>query len=104
VLGQPVRVAIMGARGIGRVHARIFHELGAEVCAVLGSSEESAARAAEELRSSFGIVPEPFSDVERLLERPLDAVSICTPPRLHFVHLMAAFARRLPACCVNSMP
>ena len=35
---RPVRVAIIGARGIGRVHARIFQALGANVCAVVGSS------------------------------------------------------------------
>ena len=98
-MAHPVRIAILGARGIGLVHARIFHELGADVCAVLASTEESAARTSEALRSSFGIVAEPFFDLERLLERPLDAVSICTPPRFHFVHLMAAFAHRLPAFC-----
>ena len=97
--GRPVRIAILGARGIGLVHSRIFHELGAKVCAVLGSSEKTAAVAANNLRESLGIVAKPFFELTRLLAESLDAISICTPPRLHFAHLMAAFDRGLPVFC-----
>ena len=93
------RVAILGARGIGRVHARIFRELGADVCAVLGSSEGSAAAAAAELATSMGARAKPFFEMERLLDESLDAVSICTPPRLHFAQMLAAFDRGLPVFC-----
>jgi predicted dehydrogenase len=90
-----LRVGLLGASGIGRVHARIFRASGADIVAVLGSTPESAAAAAAEL----GPGVEPFSELARLLERPLDAVSICTPARLHHEQLLAAFDSGLPAFC-----
>lgn len=96
---RPLRIAIFGARGIGRVHARIFHALSAEICAVFGSSDESAARAARDLSDSFGIRAKAYSRIEHILAEPLDAVSICTPPQLHMQHIAAAFDKRLPVFC-----
>ena len=97
---KPLRVAICGARGVGQVHARIFHALGADVCAVLGSSDESAADAAHMLKESLGIRTQPFSRIEELLEvTRLDAVSICTPPHLHFEEILAAFDHNIPVFC-----
>jgi len=97
---NPLRLALFGARGIGKTHARIFHELGAEITAVLGSTETSARAAAGELKESFGVCADSFSDYGRLLDavRP-DAVSICTPPELHYEEIMAAFDRNIPVFC-----
>jgi predicted dehydrogenase len=81
------------------VCARIFSELGAEVCAVLGSSSKTAAAAATELSNSFGIRAKPFHELAPLLDESLDAVNICTPPHLHFDQLLAAFDRGLPVLC-----
>ncbi|MFC1705709.1 Gfo/Idh/MocA family protein [Planctomycetota bacterium] len=96
----PLRVAILGASGIGRVHARIFSEQGANVCAVLGSSDASAERAAQGVGSIVGRRPESFSDLESLIlqARP-QAVAICTPPHLHAKQLCFVFDRGLPAFC-----
>lgn len=77
------------------MHARIFRSLGAEVRAVLGSSDESAANAAADLGG--GVMA--FTDLEQLLAEPLDAVSICTPPAVHRRQLLAVFERGLPAFC-----
>lgn len=101
---KPLRVALLGVRGIGQVHARIFHALGAEICAVLGSSQESAAGGARILKESFGIHAEPFSRIESLLDtaRP-NAMSICTPPQLHFAEIVAAFDRDIPVFCEKPM-
>ncbi len=96
---RPLRVAILGARGIGRVHARILGALGAQVTAVLGSSAATAAAAAHDLSDSFGIAARPFSSLELLLQEPLDAVSICTPARMHVAQISAAFDRGLAVFC-----
>src|SRR5262249_24505923 len=88
---KPFRVAILGARGIGKVHARIWHDLGAEVCAVLGSSEMTAAIAADDLGKTLHIQPRPYALLADLLDLPLDAVSICTPHHLLFAQFLAAF-------------
>jgi len=97
---KPLRVALLGARGIGQVHARIFHALGAEICAVLGSSQESAADATRMLKDSFGIDAKPLSQIDSLLDmaRP-DAMSICTPPQFHFAEIVAAFDHDIPVFC-----
>lgn len=95
----PLRVAILGARGIGKVHARIFNALGCAVYAVLGSRDETARQAAEALREAHGIEARPFADLEALLATRPDAISICTPPALHFEQMMAAFTKGIPVLC-----
>ncbi len=97
--GPPLRVAILGARGIGKVHARIFHDLGASVCAVLGSSEKTASLAAQDLAESFGIEAKPFYSFGQLLQEPLDAVSVCTPADMHFEQMLAAFDAGVAVFC-----
>ena len=93
-------VAILGARGIGQVHARLFNKSGANVCAVLGSTMRTARQAVEVLHQSLGIFPKPFDNLETLIKeaRP-DALSICTPAESHFEQILTAFDRGLPVFC-----
>ncbi len=95
-----LRIAILGASGIGEVHARIMHSLGVEVAGILGSTNSSAELTAEQLKSKYGFRPAPYSDLEALLvnEKP-EAISICTPPEHHFLQLKSAFERNLPVFC-----
>lgn len=81
---QVLRAGVLGASGFGRYHAREFASFGCEVCAILGSSEESARRTSQMLHDSWGINATPYFDLEELLNKEnLDAVSICTPPKFH---------------------
>jgi len=95
-----IRIAILGASGIGRVHARIFHEAGADICAVPGSSKESAKNASIKLKDLYGINSQPYHCLATLLEeaRP-NAVSICTPPQFHFEEIIAAFEKQIGVFC-----
>ena len=89
---KKIRLAILGAGGIGKVHARIFHKLGVDICAVLGSTKESSQKVAQSLNSAYGIQAQPFDCLEILLKKTKpDAVSICTPPKLHFEQIISAF-------------
>ena len=65
---RKLRVAILGARGIGKIHARTFHKLGAEVCSILSSTESTGTDTAQELKSLFNINAEPFTDLNQLLK------------------------------------
>jgi predicted dehydrogenase len=78
-----LRVAIVGAGYIARVHARIARELGGEVVGVCGRTLASAA--------AFGIGAA-YDNLDRLLaeQRP-DVVHICTPNNLHAGQAIAAF-------------
>lgn len=72
---ERIRVAVVGAGGIGRTHARVYHEHPqVDLVAVADIIPEKARALAEE----FGA--EPFSDVESLLAANLglDAASVTT--------------------------
>ena len=94
------QVAILGARGIGQVHARLFQKLGANICAILGSTMQTTQQAGNLLHQSMGISPKPFDNLETLIRetRP-DALSICTPAECHFKQILTAFEQRLPVFC-----
>jgi hypothetical protein len=100
-LFEPIpQVAILGARGIGQVHARLFQKSGANVCAILGSTMHSAQQTAELLHQSFGITPKAFDSLETLInEAQPDAISICTPAEYHFDQILTAFDQGLPVFC-----
>lgn len=94
------RIAILGAKGVGLVHARIFNQLGADVCAILGSSKKSSLEAAVILKNSFGIKAQPFYNLNILLKKiKPEAVSICTPPFLHFTQIITAFNHGAAVFC-----
>ena len=92
-------VAIIGIGSIGIVHAAIFESLGANVVAVLSSTEGNANRAARQLRDKYGLLVRPFWNLKEILALPLDAVSICTPPALHYNQILAAFEKGLFVFC-----
>ena len=80
-----LRIGILGIRGIGQIHARILHNLGANICSILGSSMDSAKAGAEKLQSNFGISTQPFDDLETLMtEVSPDGVVVSTPAKHHF--------------------
>lgn len=97
---KPLRVAIFGASGIGQVHARIFNQLGADVCAILGSSNDSAIKTALILKNKLNIIVQPFSDLNILLKKiKPDIVSICTPPNLHYEQIITCFDHNVAVFC-----
>ena len=97
---KPLRVAILGASGIGKNHAGWFQKNGTEVCAFSGTSPESVAHTGEVLRQRLGYVPAGYFDVSQLLqsEKP-DAVCIATPPELHFEHVQTCLNHNVPVLC-----
>ena len=86
-----LRVAIIGARGIGKHHAKWWNLCGAEVCGILGTSEASVARTTQTLMDMFGVSCRGYTDMNALLaqEKP-DYVDVCSPPGFHYEHVRAA--------------
>jgi len=83
-----LRVAVLGASGIGRHHAKWYSSLGCEVVAFLGSSPGSVAATAHALRDAIGFRGHGYTSLaELLLNERVDAVSVCTPPALHARHV-----------------
>lgn len=102
-LGQAVarpRVAVLGASGIGRNHARWFVRYGCELVSFLGSSDESVEATRRQLSESLPFKGEAFTDLETLLrESKPDIVCVATPAPLHFAHTLAALEADCHVLC-----
>ncbi len=82
----PLRVGVIGVGFGSAVHIPGFLSEGVQVVAVCARRQERAEKAAKD----FGI-PHVFTDYRQLLEmRDLDAVSIASPPAVHYEMTMAA--------------
>jgi len=94
------RLAILGASGIGDVHARVIHHLGGKVVAILGRTEESTATTSDRLDQRFGFRPHPHTCLDNLLsEQPLDGVVVSTPPQYHADQLLTLGRLKIPVFC-----
>ncbi len=83
-MSAPLRVAVVGARGIGKHHAKWFARAGCAVSAIYGTTADSAARAAAGLRELFPFAGEVYSDWGCFLaDGSFDAASVCTPAEAH---------------------
>ncbi len=76
---QPLRIAVAGL-GIGRRHIRAYQALpGVEVVAIADVDPQALAKARDEFAIPFA-----STDYEQVIARAdVDAISICTPDRLH---------------------
>jgi predicted dehydrogenase len=84
-----MKIAILGASGIGKSHARWFARQGCEVVSILGSSDESAAQTGTVLNADFGFEGLTYSNLTALLhETQPEAVCIATPSNLHFLQTL----------------
>ncbi len=79
-----LRVAIIGARGIGKFHANWHTLAGAEVVAFVGTSPESCEKVAETLVKTMGFSGRGYWNIDEMLhrERP-QVVDVCSPPEFH---------------------
>jgi predicted dehydrogenase len=77
---KPIKVALVGAGGWGRQHARIFSARpDIDFCAIVGRTEEKTKRRAAE----FGV--RAYQDIDQMLEKEQpDLVSLCLPNQGHF--------------------
>jgi len=100
VVSTPLRVALVGASGIGKHHAKWVAALGGEVVALVGSSADTAAATAQALHDQFQINARPYHDLAAMLaDTDPDLVHVCTPPHLHYDHVMALADHRCHLLC-----
>ena len=97
---KKLKIAVLGASGIGKYHAREYKNAGCEVVAILGSSREKAMHTTNVLKKEFGIFASPHYELESMLKlENIDAVSICTPPELHGKHVRKCLEAGLHVLC-----
>jgi len=88
---EKIRVAVIGARGIGKHHAKWHHISGAEVVAFVGTSEETCGQTEGILRGLFDFRGKGYWDMDEMLrsEHP-DVVDVCSPATVHKTHVLKA--------------
>ena len=89
-----MKVALVGARrnknGIGHYIGNYFQRNGSPVVSLLGTSVETAALAANELKG-FGINAQPYTNFDKMVaEQCPDAVVIASPSTTHLDYLFKA--------------
>lgn len=90
-----IRVAIIGAGGMGACHARHIHELGGAVVAVVADPAVDAATA---LAADVGA--EPMAEPTDAIARPdVDAIVVASPDRFHAETVLAAIELGKPVLC-----
>lgn len=91
-----LRIAVIGAGGIGGTHLNAYAAL-PDLCEIVGVADVVPA-AAEEKAAKFDA--QAFTDPIAMLDAVApDAVSICTPPKLHLPLAEAVAARRIACLC-----
>jgi predicted dehydrogenase len=95
-----MRVAVLGASGIGKNHARWFKGHGCEIVAFLGSSPDKVEGTTQLLRDGIGFTGRGYTDLDELLteSRP-DIVCISNPPRMHYEHVVKSFEAGAHVLC-----
>ena len=97
---RALRVAIAGASGIGKHHAKWFHRGGAQVVGFLGRSRESAAATERVLRDIFPFSGQGYWDLDQLLsEEAPEVVDVCLPNEAHFDCVTRALERGCHVLC-----
>lgn len=91
-MADPIKIALIGAGGWGRQHARIFSERpDVDFCAIAG---RTAART-EERAQEFGT--KAYTDIGEMLEREQpDLVSVCLPNEGHFAPTLEVIRAGFP--------
>jgi predicted dehydrogenase len=79
-----LRVAVVGASGIGKHHAKWYHLAGCQVVGFLGTSPSSCRSTAQSLQALFGFEGRGYCDWDELIQdgRP-DLVDVCAPNAQH---------------------
>src|SRR5262245_27464559 len=99
-MNQRLRVGIVGARGIGKHHAKWFARSGCEVVAVYGRTPESCGRAETALKSLFDFDGEMTADWDAFVRDPrLQAVSVGSPAEAHAEQVLALLAAGKDVLC-----
>ncbi|MDB9918969.1 Gfo/Idh/MocA family oxidoreductase [Amylibacter sp.] len=95
-----MKIAILGASGIGKFHARTFDKLDVEVNSILCSSKVTGKSTSQDLKDSLGLKVNYYDDLDTLLSKSIpDAVTICTPNELHYAQILKVLDKNIPIFC-----
>ena len=90
---------IIGLGNIGKVHVRVFKQLGCELTAVLVSKEDSFGIVSEYLNSHVGKIPIITLETNEFFSQDLDFIVLASPVDTHYEYLVKCFNLELPVFC-----
>ncbi len=98
------RVLIVGARrrkqGLGGFIAQHFHQQGAVICGIVGTSQSSVHEARRYLKTQYGFSTQGYTDLARAIEKSKPTVVvIASPNQYHFEHLQVVAKYKLSCLC-----
>ncbi|MDW3095571.1 MAG: Gfo/Idh/MocA family oxidoreductase [Gammaproteobacteria bacterium] len=101
---MPYKIGIVGAarrqQGTGPYIARTFANLGHEICAIVGTSENSSTEAVAYLSSQYGINALGYTSASKMIEQhSLDILVIASPPATHLSYLELGAEKKLHIFC-----
>ena len=99
-MSNDLRVAVIGASGIGQHHARWHTLCGSDVVAFAGSSDATVARTGQRLKDYFGFSGRGYTSVTDMLanEQP-DIVTVASSYTMHKEHALDAIAAGAHVLC-----
>ncbi|MCS7061347.1 MAG: Gfo/Idh/MocA family oxidoreductase [Anaerolineae bacterium] len=94
-MADRLRVGIVGCGGIARAHVNAYRTIPeVDIVSVHDVAASAAEALARETDARIANSPQEMAAVDHL-----DAVSICTPPALHFQHCKPFLQARIPVLC-----
>ena len=95
-----MKIAILGASGIGKFHARNFDKLNVEINSILSTSKVTGKATSQDLKDSLGLTVDYYDNLELLLNKSKpEAVVICTPNELHYEQILKVLDKKIPIFC-----
>ncbi len=94
-----MRIAVLGAGAIGKVHIRLLNKLGIEEPCFLCRTVESGQATAKYLHKEFGIRSNFYTCFDALVSNGLDGATVCLPTELHYEYLMKLLSSQIPVFC-----
>jgi predicted dehydrogenase len=89
-MSERLRVAVAGARGIGKHHAKWFVRAGCDLTALYGTRPDTAREAADFVREMVPFTGRVFSNWEQFIaEGDFEAVSVCSPADAHHQNVLS---------------
>ena len=94
-----MRIAVLGAGAIGKVHLRLLNKLGIEEPHFLTRTVQSGEATSQYLYKTFGIRAHYHTAFDAMMSNGFDGAIICLPAELHYEYLIRLLSHDVPIFC-----
>lgn len=99
-MAHPLQAAVIGARGIGKHHAKWYAHAGCQVTSIYATQSDTAAATKEALADLFGYQGRAYADWREFLSSgDFQLCSVCSPAERHFQNVLDLLAAGKHVLC-----